>query len=52
MYFPMNLNEQVFVDPLSIFGFNWLRIKIDNNQIYTDDKFQGERMKNIFDEIW
>ena len=54
MNVPQNENEQSFVDLLNIFGFNWLRIKLDSNEIYTDDKFQGESlcMKNILDGIW
>ena len=35
-------NEQKFVNSLAIYSSSWLRIKFDNNEVYTDDQFQGK----------
>ena len=35
-------NEQKFVNTLATYTSNWLRIKFDNNEVYTDDQFQGK----------
>ena len=34
-------NEQKFVNSLASYSANWLRIKRYNNEVYTDDKYQG-----------
>ena len=33
--------EQNFVNSLATYSSSWLRIKFDNNEIKTDDQFQG-----------
>ena len=35
-------NEQNFVNSLAIYSASWLRIEFDNNEVKTDDKFQGK----------
>ena len=35
-------NEQKFVNSLAIYSSSWLRIKLDNNKVCTDDQFQGK----------
>ena len=34
-------NEQKFVNSLASYSSSWLRIKFYNNEVYTDDKYQG-----------
>ena len=35
-------NEQKFVNSLATYSSSWLRIKFYNNEVYTDDKYQGQ----------
>ena len=34
--------EQKFVNSLATYSSSWLRIKFDNNEVQTDDQFQGK----------
>ena len=34
--------EQTFVNSLATYSSSWLRIKFDNNEMKTDDQFQGK----------
>ena len=34
-------NEQKFVNSLATYSSSWLRIKFDNDEVKTDDQFQG-----------
>ena len=36
-----NVDEQKFVNSLAVYSSNWIRIEFDDNELYTDDKFQG-----------
>ena len=38
---PQDANEQKFINSLATYSSNWLRIKFDNYEVITDDKFQG-----------
>ena len=35
-------NEQKFVNSLATYTSSWLRIKFDNDEVKTDDQFQGK----------
>ena len=35
-------NEQKFVNTLATYSSSWLRIKFDNDEVKTDDQFQGK----------
>ena len=35
-------NEQKFVNSLATYSSSWLRIKFDNDEVKTDDQFQGK----------
>ena len=34
-------NEQKFVNTLATYSSSWLRIKFDNDEVKTDDQYQG-----------
>ena len=42
MHLAQDENEQKFVNSLATYSSSWLRIKFDNNQVKTDDQFQGK----------
>ena len=35
-------NEQKFVNSLATYTSSWLRIKFENDEVKTDDQFQGK----------
>ena len=41
--------EQKFVNSLATYSSSWLRIKFDNNEVKTDDQFQG-KTGSFFDD--
>ena len=40
----LNANEQSFVDSVSVYTSNWIRIELNSNQVYTDDHFRGKTL--------
>ena len=42
MHLAQDENEQKFVNSLATYSSSWLRIKFDNNEVKTDDQFQGK----------
>ena len=42
IHLPRDKYEQKFVNSLATYSSSWLRIKFDNNDIKTDDPFQGK----------
>ena len=34
--------EQEYVNSLVGYSSNWIRVKFDDNQVYTNDKFRGK----------
>jgi len=44
-------NEQKFVNSLATYSSSWLRIKFDNDEVKTDDQFQG-KTECLFIDDW
>ena len=44
-------NEQKFVNSLATYTSSWLRIKFENNEVKTDDQFQG-KTEFLFIDDW
>ena len=42
IHLAQNENEQKFVNTLATYSSSWLRIKFDNDEVKTDDQFQGK----------
>ena len=42
IHLPQNDNEQKFVNSLTPYNSNWLRIQFQNHEIHSDDEFRGE----------
>ena len=42
IHLPQTKVEQGFVNSMSSYSSNWLRISLDNDIVSTDDKFHGE----------
>jgi len=42
IHLPQTKVEQGFVNSMSSYSSNWLRISLDNDIVSTDDQFNGE----------
>ena len=42
IHLAQNENEQKFVNTLATYSSSWLRIKFDNDEAKTDDKYNGK----------
>ena len=42
IHLPQDTKEKKFVNSLAIFSSSWLRIKFVNDEVYTNDPFQGK----------
>ena len=42
IHLAQNKNEQKFVNTLATYSSSWLRIKFDNDEAKTDDKYNGK----------
>ena len=50
IHLPQTQTEQVFVNSLTTFSSNWLRILFDENEIFTNDKFKEIVPIELWDE--
>ena len=41
IYLAQDANEQKFVNSLATYSSSWLRIRFDNDKVYTNDPFEG-----------
>ena len=44
-------HEQKFINSLATYSSSWLRIKFDNDEVKTDDQFQGKSLTVRLDVI-